>query len=288
MNGSIKLYLAVLVFMTAVSATAQRIIQEYDSVSIRKTLSDGTGYNFENPFFHEIRIYSQYPQSTTLPPKKVGRDIGLGLLTLVSGISIETADDAIFIAENSLVASDPYFSWQTHFFYSGAFEKSRERVRDGDGYSLETQKYIVIDWEKGAEGVIIEAGDTVGEFWITVKPGPIDDEWLRIIETECKSVHPRFPKGFLYSLKRQNFMVFGQLREKDFIIISSERVYRSLIFIEETPIAVFQDSPPFHVRKKKQIAPYLLATQDGIDIEMADLLRLSMLNCLIAKSVREL
>ncbi len=70
-------------------------------------------------------------------------------------------------------------------------------------------------------------------------------------------------------------------------MITSGSHYRSLVVIENKPVAVFQNSPNFIIlRKKDRIYPYLLSDTVLNDFEMTDLIRLVMFNCLIANSTR--
>ena len=83
-----------------------------------------------------------------------------------------------------------------------------------------------------------------------------------------------------------DYVVFGNLRGKNFDVITCGNLHKSVIFIDDKVVAVFQGPPIVSVlRKKNKIIPYLLLDKSFEDSRKIDILRLALLNRLLDKRV---
>ena len=288
-NHNVKIYLAVLLSFLTISLSGQKILPEFDSLPMQNRQFNKDVYTFNHETLKEVSVSSKTPKSVLPQQKNFWGNLARGSLTLFSGIITEAIDESLWMTENELSANDKNYNWKVELFFPGTYVKSRERVRNDDGsWSVDTEKGLYVDWNNGAYGLIIEKGDTIGGFSLDTNPGSDRESqrWLTMVNSDGKRVHTIIKK---YEPLKMNhdFVVRGIIREKNFLLVTSGSHYRSIVLIENMPVAVFQNSPNFIIiRKKDRIYPYLLSNIELNDFEMIDLIRLVMFNCLIANSTR--
>ncbi len=286
---NVKLYLVVLLSFLTTSLSGQKILMEFDSLPMQNRRFNKDVYIFNYEALKEISINSKTPKSVIPPKKNFWGNLALGSLTLLSGIITESNDETLWMSQCELSANDKNNNWQVDLFFPGTYVKSRERIKNDDGsWSVDTDRGLYVDWNNGAYGLIIEKSDTIGAFSLATISGADKESqrWLTMINSDGKWVHSIIKK---YEPLKMNydFVVSGIVRGKNFLLITSGSNYRSLVVIENKPVAVFQNAPNFIIlRKKDRIYPYLLSETMLNDIEMTDLIRLVMFNCLIATSTR--
>jgi hypothetical protein len=287
-NGNMKFCLAAILLFLTISLSGQKILMEFDSLPMQNRRFNKNVYRFNHEVLKEVSITGKTPKSVLPPQKNFWGNLALGSLTLFSGIITESADESLWMSESELSANDRSYNWKVDLYFPGTYVKSRERIRNDDGsWSVVTDKGLYVDWNNGAYGLIFEKGDTVGAFSLITNPGsdPESQKWLTMVNSDGKWVHSKIKK---YEPLQMNydFVVSGIIRGKNFLLITSGSHYRSLVLIENKPVAVFQNSPNFIILKKRdRIYPYLLYNSELTDIGMYDLIRLVMFNCLIANDI---
>lgn len=283
----IKLYLIVLFSIANINLFGQKIFKEYDSIPILKPKALKNIYQINHPLLNQISLSQKAPKAASERPKKFFGNFTGGALTLLTGITTSSSDETIWVTENELIANNIEYNWKIHLYFPGKFEKTRERVKNDDGStSVSTEKGIYVDWSKGGDGLIFEKNDTVGRFALMtnfVSEKEILD-WLSRIDSE----------RFLESSKRKpyeiipmsyNFSIAGIMHGKSFSVISSGQIFRSVIFIENKPVAIFQSDSNNLILSKKNNPPIYLLRDKSSDIDYIDLFRLSMLTRLLTKSI---
>jgi hypothetical protein len=189
--------------------------------------------------------------------------------------------------ENELVANNDEYNWKVDLYFPGMYEKTRERVKNEDGStSVSTEKGIYVNWRNGADGLIFEKSDTIGRFALMTNLTSENEilHWISRIDSQ-RPVEPskRFPSDLIPT--DYNYAITGILHGKNFSIISSGETFRSVIFVENKPVAIFQsDSNQTVLGKKNKPSIYLLRDKSS-DIDHTDLFRVSMLARLVTKTI---
>jgi hypothetical protein len=115
--------------------------------------------------------------------------------------------------QNELIVANKIYNWNVPLFFAGDFMKNRECVRNNDGStSVETQKGLYVDWSKGASGLIIEKGDTVGSYDLqtNLQKDTESSRWLDRLNADSRGLANKLEK---YGMDQTNydFMVRGTL-----------------------------------------------------------------------------
>lgn len=276
-----------MLLLFAGSISAQNLIAERDSLPIAKPKALQNRYVVHPPM-GEIRMVNRDIMALDAERENFWDRLTGGTLTLLSGLPTSFSGKALWMSENELISSDPTFSWQVPIFMHGEEFRNRQRVRNEDGSrSVDTQVGVWVDWTLKVFGLILEGSDTLGRF--TLLPDQLMDPsgyfWLSRLEKENSKVTAIIEKNEAFPVN-SDFMVKVEFRGRELTMVSSGRDYRSLILLEDQPVAVFQREPNFIVlNKKNRISPYLLMAKDKMDRE--DLIRLGLFNTLIAKFLRE-
>lgn len=282
-------YLFAISFLACFGLKGQTIIEQTDSLVIEKIKSFKSIYKLNHPDLKEISIFSPQPKAVTKIPKKFWGNMAEGAITLFSGFGTGSSEDAIWITENRLITTNLQYTWDIPLYFPGTFSKDRARVRNEDGStSIETRKGIFIDWKNGAEGFIIEKKDTIGRF--SLETDILDDafsnNWIDKISIDGKYVESKLKK-YRQGEMNYHFRLKGTFRDNEFCIINHGNLYRSLIFINGKPVAIYQSEPDFIILKKKdRVHPFILTEININETMKTDLYRLAFLSNMIAKAIR--
>jgi len=293
-----KFYLTVCLGLFMFNALSQNILSNYDSIPVIKRSAFKDKYELSHSNIKEITIVPGIPQPVSEHHKKLFGNIGEGLFVILTGVRTSSSYDANYTALNLLKSNDLNYDWRIPLFISGTLEKTKERVTNEDGSSsVKKEETIYIDWGKGAYGIIMQKADTLGAFTLdtNIETDTASTIWISRIESEnsveyskIKNVYENQEKLLnKFNIKlNYNFVIKGVFKSKNFTIISSGKHWRSLILLENNPIAIFQADPNFStLSKKKRITPYLLYNKSVDNLEIDDLLRLSLLNRLLAGQI---
>lgn len=290
-NGYGKYCLTVLFSSTVMfNAFSQRILSEYDSIPISKPRMIQDTYHLNHHILNEITVVKRKPKAADDIPRGFLGNFSEGAFTLLTGVNTSSSDSSLWMTNNELTANDADYTWNIHLFFPGELRKSRERVKNDDGStSVETDKWIEVDWRKGAYGLIVEKNDTIGRFTMVtnLQSEPESLDWLSRLEKESTAIRSKLEKHVPGQMN-DDFNISGSFYGKSFTIISSGRNYKSIILVENTPLGIFQSKPdiPF-IGKKNRIESYLLINKALSGNMEIDLFRLSMLSRLITKTIAE-
>ncbi len=289
-NGSRKYYLTVLFFVLIINAFAQRILSDYDSIPVSKPKLTKDFYQLNHPVLNEITVVNSKPKPAADSPKNFWGNLAGGTFTLLTGVGTDSSDTALWMTNNALKANNTEFTWNILLFFPGELRKTRERVKNDDGSSsVEKVEWLEVDWSNTTHGFILEKSDTIGSFTMTTDVQFEMDglTWLSRLEKESISRNSNPKKYFQYNLT-DDFIISGLFYGKSFIIISSGSNNKSIILVENIPVALFQSIPDFIIMgKKNRIEPYILINKTLLDNKEIDIFRLSMLSRLIAKTINE-
>ncbi len=290
-DGYGKYWLTVLFSsMVIINAYSQRILSEYDSISISKPKIFKDTYHLNHSILSEITVVKRKPKPAADIPKGFWGNLTGGAFTLLTGVITTASDSSLWMTTNELTANDSEYNWNVLLFFPGELKKSRERVKNDDGSSsVETEKWLEVDWSKGAYGLIFEKNDTIGRFSMAtnLQSEPESLNWLSRLEKESTAIRSKLEKHELFQMY-YDFNISGSFYGKSFTVISSGSNYKSIILIDNIPHAIFQSKPDIlFIGKKNRIEPYLLINKTLSGNMEIDLFRLSMLSRLIAKTIDE-
>ncbi|MDF9795784.1 hypothetical protein OKW21_001047 [Catalinimonas alkaloidigena] len=274
--------------LSAVNISAQHILAEFDSISISKLKSLKPRYQVNHTIVSEISLINRAPEAVSYVPRKFWANLREGTFTLLTGFSTSSTEDALWVSENEIKFADPAYTWQVPLFFHGAYMKNRERVENDDGSSsVETQKGVYVDWSRGAYGLILSQGDSLGGFTLitNLEDDTASMSWLARIGEEQSQVRDKLKK-YEAGQMHYNFQLIAVLRGNLYTILSSGSHFASLIMLEAEPIAIFQSNPNYIIlNKKDRITPYLLFSKTVKEEERMDLIRLAFLSAILVRSM---
>lgn len=143
-------------------------ITELDSITIVKPKKNKDLYKFIDNGLKEIQFQDFSPVLAKDPSTPKLNGFGSSAFTLLTGIGSSSRTDGYWKVSGSVLCNDMLPGWNVNLFCEGYREKYRERVKDNEGSSIETNETIYYNWENGAHGVIIESIDTIGSFKIVM------------------------------------------------------------------------------------------------------------------------
>lgn len=282
-------FLSALLLVLCIDLSGQKLIQQTDSIPIVKVKSLRSKYIVGHPGLKEISFVSSTPKAVTELPKKFWGNLAGNAITLLSGFGTGSSEETIWVTEHELVATDPELSWNIPLYFPGTFSKERDRVKNEDGsLSIETRKGIFIDWVHGADGLILEKKDTIGGFSLetNILNDDFSNNWINKISNDGKWVDSKLKK-YRQGEMNYHFKMEGKIRDNEFCIINHGNLYRSLILINGSPVAIYQSEPDFIILSKKdKLNPYLLMDINVDETMKTDLHRLAFLSNIIAKAIR--
>ena len=283
LNKSLIFALIFLLFTT--STFSQAILPAFDSLPVSKPKLMKQRYELNRPSIKEVSIVLRDPKQAEEIPKKFWENFAKGVLSLSTGIITTTNKESLWMTLNELNTNDLNTTWRIPLYFHGIYRKSHERVKESDGsVSLETEKGLYPDWSQEAYGYILEKTDSLGKFILRtdLRNDTVSQEWLRKIETEAGWVMNKLKKYEHFQMN-YNFALSGIFKNRTFYIIHSGTHYRSLVILDDNPVAIFQSDPDFiTLNKKDRIFPYTLIKKGLSEPEITDVLRLALLDRLIS------
>ncbi len=285
---NVKFCFTALLVLAIYISGAQNILVEYDSVPVTKPKIIKDSYFIGHGLLKEITIEKKKPGAATKIPKNIPGNFSGGVFTLLTGISTESSVENIWVIKGELKANPEIYTWQVHLFFHGELVKSRERIRNEDGSSsLETQKGIFINRDKGAFGFILENTDTIGSFNLktNVESELEDLKWITRLELQSKTVRAKTSK-FIPAQMYSDIKIYGFIDNTNFSSYTRGNSFMTVNLIENQPVCVFQSDPDLVILgKKNKINPYLLFDKSLNETEQLNQIRLSILTKFIAKTI---
>jgi hypothetical protein len=269
-----------------ISLQAQSILLAPDSVSLNKKMF-GKTYKPADSELSAAKITTSSPRQEISYTNNKGENLIEGAITLLTGITTSSGEKMLLSTKNELRTTGNTLSWQVPLYFTGEYEKIRERIKNDDGsVSVHTTKGYYVNWGEGAFGFILENNDTIGEFYVSTAPETDSGlmNWVGRIEDESRWVSYKLARYGQNTLT-QNYTLKGLLHGKEFIALHSGKNYRSLILADKTPVMIFQSEPDFIIlNRKNRITPYMLTNSDSI-FNRKDLFRLAMLDRIISSTL---
>lgn len=138
--------------------------QPLDSIGLHKVRLQAGKYTLNQFGISKIKLETKGPTAVTDDGIGTGEKVVEGLFTMFTGWTTSSSSESLWQLNNSVklggIKKEIAFPVQVTGFY----EKTRERVRDESGSSLETYETYNLYWDEGATGSIIEEEDTLGTF----------------------------------------------------------------------------------------------------------------------------
>jgi len=278
-----------LALLLSLICQAQKPGELNDSLPVFKPKKTGHHYLINHASLNEVSFSFQNPVKYPFPGGRpiadsanyTGPAFGVGYLGLY------TARARTFLVRGDLDCNNPGLNWTIALFSEGLLEKVRSSVKQEDGsYALNTEKTIILYWDKGAGGMIVEQADTIGRFYISMKPTANEHliQYSDIVYSERESPVKSTSgnEWYLESIKNpvSDYGIYGKIRGRNFALLANGQSYQSYIFIEDKLKSFFQSDIDFQPMLKKQdrIQPYILFDNTADVILQNDLFRLAILS----------
>lgn len=228
-----------------------------------------TGTRVEN-----ISILFQEPSTVNNVNYSIGGNLGRGAFTLFTGIGTGAARDVDWNFHCLVETNDPQYNWQSDIFCPGAVIKNTNRVKNNDGSrSVETTYEKEFYWQQGAVGFIIEAGDTIGRYWIIMNPRT--DSGL--VKWKDAVYHGAIRHDNNPFQQTREFAFAGEFRGQESALFFNSDENKVYIFSATGLVGIYQyDRFQAFVKKKKRVNPYILIKNDCDGRMHMDILRLAM------------
>jgi hypothetical protein len=270
-----KSLLLLCAFLSIISETeikAQETKGTYDTITI---LGKGNKrkYTVEGTKIGDIG-FAGYTPVVVHRLAKFGRDFAGESLTSLTGIGFGGTRDVEFVYPGHIHTNIPAQDWQMDVFCDGSITTERERVKNSDGSrSVQTTEQRNYYWDRGAKGIIIEKGDTIGRYQIISYPksDSIADEYIQIVTARENE------NGYSLLNPVWKYVLYGEFREKECAILfnSSENI---IYDVEENKLRwiMLTNSYSTRYKKKDQIKIKLLAQENSDENQKNDILRMAM------------
>ncbi|MHC1775388.1 MAG: hypothetical protein AB9834_08255 [Lentimicrobium sp.] len=286
---SLKCAIAGLAILLSLISMAQKSQELNDSLPILKPKKSGHHFLIHHASIREVSFKFQSPVKYPFPGGRLlsdsanytGPSFGIGYLGLY------TARARTFLLRGELDCDNPGLDWTIALFSEGLLEKVRSSEKQEDGsYALNTEKTIILYWDKGSGGMIVEQADTIGRFYISMKPSVNEHliQYNDIVYSERKSPVKSTSgnEWYLESITKpiSDFGIYGKIRERKFALLSNGKSYQSYIFIDDKLKTFFQSDIDFQPMLKKQdrIQPYIRFDNTTDVVLQNDLFRLAILS----------
>lgn len=283
----------VIIILHSSPVSGQMIWSDYDSIAVIKPEINNPVYEFFYKGSWQIQHELNNATLVHYQTNPILRDIGNGALTAITGIGFTTTTDGNWKVESAVSCNDLRPDWIVNLFCEGSFEKNRERVTNEDGSrSVETEEIAIFYWERNANGILIERGDTIGFFSIIMNP--CENE---ILESWCSDIFPvnQERKNNKSGLKLDVFWkpgpgndygIAGKLRGRDFKMLRNGIDRKIRIIMNDTHECLFQADLNYPgISKKYRIQPYFLFDPDISDQDRSDMFRLAMVGKILNNAI---
>jgi hypothetical protein len=294
--SDLHIYLFVIFFSLPVIISGQIYSGDFDTIYILKPKKNKLLYQFRDLKVKEILILITPPEKIqNKNSDKLLRDLGLDLATAVSGIGFDSEKEVTWKTGGVIRCDNVFPDWLIDLYCAGSQIKTRERVRDEDGWSIENEIIDNFYWDRNAIGTIVEGSDTIGHFLIIMNPheDTLIKPWSDYVYSQPASkpeIGEKMKFNFLsdYSLTDIDFGIVGKIRGRDMIIVSNGSDHKKWFFSENELEYIFQqdlDDDPF-VKKKDRIMPYLLVNKNLSDSEKYDMYKLAIMSRILDYKLR--
>jgi hypothetical protein len=263
---------------------AQSPTAGFDSLAITKTKK--TKYQVAHPLLTSMQLKTKTPKRSAYTLNDaVGDGIGKLFTSILPGVT--SSEEMAWELQHDIETNIDSINWRLKIYCPGELEKTTERVRNSDGSkSVNTERMAILFWKKGSSGILLEKGDTIGRFKLTVDPN--DSLFYRTRDlfsapATAISIERRWQSEPIL----RDFVLAGKFRDDQLQIFFDARLLKAWIYRNNTLQAVFQsDFLDLDKPSLRRAAPIYLLCRPGLtETELADCIQLAGLSRLVASSV---
>jgi len=205
---------------------------------------------------------------------KFGGDLVGESLTSLTGIGFGGTRDIEFVYPGHLDTPISGCDWQMNVYCDGSITTERNRVKNSDGsHSVQTTEQRYYYWDRGAKGIILEKGDTIGRYQVFSYSSsePKADEYISLVTRKEKE------NGYDVYNPVWKYVLYGEFRGKECAILfnSSENIIYYIVDSDLKGI-LLTDSYSIRQRRKDRIEIKLLAQENTDENQKNDILRMAM------------
>lgn len=239
-----KMVLFMLISLTGQVIFAQNKEAFYDSISVKSFDHKILKFTLNDSLLKEVSFSLSHPTHTKIKAKHIFKDLGTGMLTLVSGVGLENTKNNVGLKFNSKIKSkEGKTGWELVLYCRGQKEKYLQRYNTAEGgHSLSIDHSAHINWDQSVSGEIKKGNSKIGEF-VLIK-------YAKNMEASSKS-----PIDFLDDFKKKglddgendnenakhvanDFALIGNLYGVDFKVVTNMRKEKFWIFQGKTIKAI--------------------------------------------------
>lgn len=281
-------FLFILLFGYIAAAQNNRVL--FDSISA--TSYDNKIFRFvlNDSLLKEVSFTRSHPRKGKMNTSHVLEDVGKGMLTLISGFSLENTKNNVDLKMRIKIKSEESKSaWEIDLFCKGQIGKDIHRTSSEDGgHSLAIDHHANVNWDQGASGEIIKENSKIGEFILIKYPAIATDSSKGPIEFLNEFKKKGIDKD---SIETQNktgkvkndFVIIGELYGVDFKVVTNMRKQKYWVFQDQTIKATLQMSSSGNNAFKKNY--HILVHPEISTWESAYWMKISLLAVFLKRTI---
>ena len=298
MNARVTVILIFVLSVISLASKAQINTSHLDSIPFSKPRVFFRQYEFNHPVLKEVKISLpkiKKADKGNYSSKDAAKDFTADIAASIFGgvFTPTTSRELNWLIEGKIKCNHEWLNWDIELYCSGELHKEKVRVKNDDGSkSVQTIKTIILDWDSGATGFIIENEKSIGKFLVIRQP-----RWDSLFYKANKDVFDE-PKVLLKSANKNKFYnsllnnnlpeyaVVGMFRDEKFVLIANGVSRNMWFFINDKLVCVFQpDLDNLSIRKKDRIMPYILVDGQVSDAELVDWFRLALVSKYLSTAI---
>lgn len=240
-------FLFILLFGYA--AMAQNTDVLYDSISVASFDHKTLKFTLNDSLLKEVNFSLSHPKHAKIKTKHILGDAGKGMLSLISGFSLENSKNDVDLKLKAKIKSKESKSgWEIDLFCKGEIGKEFDRNTNEDGgHSLSIDHFAQVNWDQGASGEIKKENSKIGEFILIKYPKNTDISSKGPIEFLDEFKKKNLEQGDLESNHiphnaSNDFAIIGELYGVDFKVVTNMRKQKYWVFQDQIIKSVLQTS----------------------------------------------
>ena len=265
------------------SLSAQSPTAGFDSLAISKIKK--TKYQLAHPVFTSMQLKTKGPKRSAYTfNEAVGDGIGKLFTAILPGLT--SSEEMNWELQHDIEANIDSINWRLKMYCPGELEKTTERVRNSDGSkSVNVDAMAILSWQKGSRAILLEQGDTIGRFMVTVNPYDSLFYGTRDLYSPASGVTRE--RRWQGETVLKDFALAGKFRDDELQIFFDARLLKAWIYRNKSLQAVFQsDVLDLDKPSLRRTPPIYLLCRPGLtQTELADCIQLAGLSRLVATSV---
>ena len=275
-NSSVMKHLLITISLTFMMKIA--FGQPMDSIGFSKARIQSGKYTLNQFGISKIKLETKGPTPVTDDGIATGEKVVEGLFTLFTGWTTSSSSESLWQLNNSVklggIKKEIAFPVQVTGFY----EKTRERVRDESGSSLETYETYNLYWDEGAKGSIIEEEDTLGTFALKPMNTLLDsiEYWKSFTSHTPVWLEEKLEYYSNYD-RPMDFVLAIIFQDQSYTLVYNAENFRCALINQYEMVGLWQYAPSrgLFSSRKKSINPYMLMPSGQSDEDAQRTLSLS-------------